>query len=84
MSQPFLRGMSSVTGAVDPETIVQSNLNAINDTINYLIPDSESAGAPTTGAHNRYERWMDGDFAIWVCTDGGTPGTWLKVSEPPA
>ncbi|MFZ2643475.1 MAG: hypothetical protein WA117_20960 [Verrucomicrobiia bacterium] len=83
MPQPFLRGMTSVTGTVDPATVVQSNLNAINDIINYLIPDSASAGAPTTGAHAQYERWMDGDYVVWVCTAGGTPGTWLKFSEPP-
>ena len=66
MSQPLLRGLRTVQGVIDPETVMQANVEAINDTINYLIPDSDQPGAPTSGDHALYERWIDGDYVTWV------------------
>ena len=44
-----------------------------------LEPGS-SAGKPTTGEHQKGEIYMDSAGTLFVCTAGGTPGTWYKVS----
>ncbi|MCX6907501.1 MAG: hypothetical protein NTY01_05605 [Verrucomicrobia bacterium] len=80
MPRPLLRNLRSVENVLDPETVVQADIEVLNERVNYLIPDdTENAGAPTTGAHEQYESWMDKDFAVWVCTVAGTPGTWRQV-----
>lgn len=43
-----------------------------------LVP-AGSAGSPG-GAHAKGEIYMDSAGALFVCTRGGTPGTWRKVS----
>jgi hypothetical protein len=47
-----------------------------------LKPGS-SRGAPT-GAHLKGEIYMDSAGVLFVCTVGGTPGTWRKVSTTAA
>lgn len=85
MPRPLLHNFRSVVNVLDPQTVVQANIEAANERCNYLIPDdTENAGAPTTGAHVQFESWMDKDFVVWVCTVAGTPGTWIKFSQPPA
>lgn len=39
-----------------------------------------TAGKPTTGAHLKGELILDFYATLWLCTKGGTPGTWRKVS----
>ena len=81
MSYPLLRNLRSVVNAVDPQAVVENDIQQLNQIANDLIPDSTTAaGAPTTGAHNQYERWVDMNFAVWVCTVAGEPGTWLQVT----
>jgi hypothetical protein len=81
MSYPLLRNLLSVLNVLDPATVVESNIQQLNQIVNYLVPDSTTAaGAPTTGIHNQYERWMDMNFAVWVCTVAGTPGTWAQFT----
>ena len=43
-----------------------------------LVP-GDTAGRPS-GAHTKGEIYMDKAGALFVCTKGGTPGTWRKVS----
>lgn len=48
---------------------------------NRVVMGASQTAAPTTGEHHRGEiRWKSdpvaGDFAGWVCTASGTPGTW--------
>lgn len=38
------------------------------------------AGAPTTGTWATSSLVVDSNDALWVCTSGGTPGTWVEVS----
>ncbi len=45
-----------------------------------LKPRGGTAGKPTTGAHAKGEISMDSKATLWVCTVGGTPGTWRKVA----
>lgn len=43
-----------------------------------LVP-AATAGAPTTGNHQRGEFFVDSDGDLFYCKDGGTPGTWFRV-----
>lgn len=36
-----------------------------------------TAGAPTTGTWARGDQWLDSSNVLWLCTTGGTPGTWM-------
>jgi hypothetical protein len=45
-----------------------------------LKPKGGTAGKPTTGTHAKGEISMDSAATLWVCTRGGTPGTWRKVT----
>jgi hypothetical protein len=44
-----------------------------------LVPKG-TAGPPTTGSHAKGEIYMDSAGALFVCTAGGTPGTWRRVT----
>jgi hypothetical protein len=44
------------------------------------LKPAASAGKPTTGTHEKGEIYMDSAGALFVCTGGGTPGTWKKVN----
>jgi hypothetical protein len=48
-----------------------------------LVPKS-TTGKPTSGAHSKGEIYMDSAGALFVCTVGGTPGTWRKVTTTAA
>jgi len=37
-------------------------------------------GAPSTGAHVIGEQVRDLNGALWMCTAGGTPGTWFRAT----
>jgi hypothetical protein len=37
-------------------------------------------GAPTSGTWSTGQSYVDGNGALWVCTVGGTPGTWAQVT----
>lgn len=41
-----------------------------------VVPASGRAGPPTTGTHQAGELSRDTNGNVWVCTAGGTPGTW--------
>jgi hypothetical protein len=43
-----------------------------------IVP-SGAVGRPTTGTHSKGELYVDKNASIWICTIGGTPGTWKKV-----
>ena len=48
-----------------------------------LVPKS-TTGKPTSGAHSKGEVYMDSAGTLFVCTAGGTPGTWRKVTTTAA
>ena len=39
------------------------------------------AGAPTEGRWPKNWLGIDENSALWVCTEGGTPGTWAQVGS---
>ncbi len=45
-----------------------------------LAPNATAAGKPASGNHAQGEIYMDSEATLWVCTVGGTPGTWRKVA----
>ncbi len=42
-------------------------------------PPQSAAGAPTTGTWLEGQMISDSNDATWLCTDAGTPGTWVQV-----
>jgi len=47
-----------------------------------LLPAGGTAtGKPTSGIHAKGEIYMDSAGALFVCTDGGNPATWRKVTS---
>ena len=44
-----------------------------------LIP-ATTKGKPATGAHQAGDLFLDSAAALFICTKGGTPGTWVKVT----
>jgi hypothetical protein len=44
-----------------------------------LVPQ-RAAGHPTTGKHQRGELLVDSAGRPWLCTKGGTPGTWRQIA----
>jgi len=73
-------GTAYLTGGhyTGPVEIVSGSLSAMR-----LFGRRTSAGAPTTGT------WVAGDLvpdsagAWWLCTTGGTPGTWVNAPATP-
>jgi hypothetical protein len=48
----------------------------------YLRPNSEMSGHPTTGYWEKDKLYVDGDHAVWLCTEAGVPGEWELFAEP--
>lgn len=48
-----------------------------------LVPGA-TPGSPTTGIHAKGEIYLDRAATLWVCTMGGTPGTWVSVTTASA
>ncbi len=44
-----------------------------------IVP-KRTAGRPTTGNHAKGEVYMDSAATLWVCTVGGVPGTWRRIT----
>ncbi len=39
-----------------------------------------TAGAPTSGTFSTGDTYLDSNYVLYVCTAGGTPGTWVQVA----
>jgi hypothetical protein len=71
-----IRGIAQVEGGVGGK--FGGNRAALN-----LVPRS-TAGKPTTGAHARGDIVIDNTGKMFICTQGGTPGTWVRVNTTAA
>jgi len=40
-------------------------------------------GPPTSGTYPTGAQWLDSTERLWICTLGGTPGTWASTGPPP-
>lgn len=68
-----LAGSSSITGTVfDPTGITGATGPG-------RYPGMTASGAPVTGTFLTGDVVPDNAGAIWVCTAGGSPGTWVQV-----
>jgi hypothetical protein len=45
-----------------------------------LVGGSTVSGAPTAGAWNALDVYTDASGVLWICTVGGTPGTWVPAT----
>ena len=48
-----------------------------------LVP-AGAAGRPTSGTHAKGELYLDSAATLYVCTVGGTPGTWRRLTTTTA
>lgn len=70
-------GASSVAGTFTGTALIASGLTGATSASRYV--GATTSGAPATGT------FVVGDFAvaqngaIWVCTTGGSPGTWAQI-----
>lgn len=83
-----------VSGVGDPITVLQTNMEVLEDEVNKFVPSYQSGvatttiGAPTTGTHILDELWKDAWNGVFRCTVAGTPGTWrqerpaIRAGEP--
>lgn len=62
------------TGGTSP-TMARTNLS-----VPYVGNSTTTAGGPTTGTYVRGDHWLDVSNVLWVCTVGGSPGTWVSAS----
>lgn len=88
--------LQNVTGAADPVSVLQANMEVLDEEHCKLTPTYESGiattviGPPTSSASRILnEIWIDSLGAKWRCTVAGTPGTWRQetpatVATPPA
>lgn len=68
---------------LDPATGVAA-LGAVNGLANTRLAGRRSSpGAPTTGAWSTGDTVQDSAGSWWVCTAGGSPGTWSGVAVRP-
>lgn len=78
--------LNLVTGADDPQTIVEQNFAIIARQLWTRVPTYQNGvptavvGPPTTGNHIQDELWTDCYGASWVCLTSGTPGNWKQIS----
>ena len=77
--------LMNVSGATDPETVLQANMETLDDDLYHLRP-SYQAGVPTTikgpptgGTFVINSLWRDALGALFACTVAGTPGTWVQI-----
>lgn len=79
------RVLSAVTGAADPEAVVEQNTTATDEAIAARVPTRVSGtptttvGPPTAGTWTVQSLWRDTNGAEYRCTVAGTPGTWLQI-----
>ena len=49
----------------------------------FLDPTGHTAGAPTSGTHEKGAVRLDANGTLWICVAGGTPGTWVRPGFNP-
>lgn len=77
-----------LTNAADKAAISQTNFQRLDNSVAFgLNPSLTLAGTPTinpgpptAGAFVTGQFWVDSLLAIWLCTAGGTPGTWVQYT----
>ena len=70
-------GSSSVGGTFSATAFSASGLSGATQASRYV--GATSSGAPASGTFVQGDFVIARDGAIWVCTVGGTPGTWVQI-----
>jgi hypothetical protein len=71
-----MTGSGAVTVAYDPPSGVWTVAAQI---ASQLTPDTKF-GAPTSGTYTAKTEWLDAAQSAFVCTAGGSPGTWSQTT----
>lgn len=74
-------GASSVGGTFTGTAIVASGLTGATSASRYV--GGTTSGAPASGTFSVGDYVVAQNGAIWVCTTGGTPGTWTQIGATP-
>ncbi|MFH9826711.1 hypothetical protein [Streptomyces bobili] len=71
-------GAFDAVHTIDPSSGM-AKLGARNGLVNLLLSGrKETAGPPTSGTWDAGDTMQDATGAWWLCTAGGTPGTWTS------
>lgn len=70
-------GASSVAGTFTATALIASGLTGATSASRYV--GATNSGAPATGTFSTGDFAVARDGAIWVCTAGGSPGTWAQI-----
>lgn len=76
----------TVLNSSDPRTVLEINLERLDESLAFRWGPSRVNGLPTPGlgppATGRFaagEVWCDALSALWRCTAEGSPGTWVQL-----
>lgn len=72
--------LSSASNQVFTGAVVAPSIQANQTGVTGAFVGATNSGAPSTGTWAAGQFVIDKTGAIWVCTAGGTPGTWKTVS----
>lgn len=75
-----------LTGAGDKAAIAQTNFQRLAGSLAFAMSPSLDQdgnptalfGPPTAGTFLTGQFWVDAALAVWRCTEGGEPGTWIQ------
>lgn len=81
-----MKYLLDVTGAANPEPVVQTDLELVEEQVWYPTAPTKVSGVatavvgpPTAGTYALDEKWVDAKGALFVCVTAGTPGTWVQL-----
>lgn len=75
--------LRDISGVGDPVSVCQENFENIAKDLYMSTATRQSnvpasvPGAPTSGTFITGQLWRDSAGALWECTVGGSPGTWI-------
>src|SRR5690242_10757964 len=84
-----MNNLLDLTQAADRVAVLQSNLERLDESGAYTRTPTRLDGAlnaivgpPTVGSWPLYQIFVDSLCQAWLCTAGGTPGTWRRIDPP--
>jgi hypothetical protein len=81
VSSMGLYGISSTGSAVVGSSVSGVGGLFAGGTAPVQLFPSEVPGAPTSGAHQLGQIWLDSSGILWVCITQGTPGNWVRLTS---
>jgi hypothetical protein len=79
--------LKDVENAAKPWVPTQDNFETLDARVYKREPSKQNGsattliGPPTSGTFVLSQLWWDALGGLWVCTAGGTPGTWVQLDD---